>query len=298
MFPWQQQKARLLRRKQEEDMDSDNDMIDETVKISKKRTKRDSESNSDDTVDNYETLNQKWSQMNEELRQLRIKLAKIGAQNDSQQDVGQEFDDSLDNYMASIGKQKYGLSISDKIEKSNIKMKITQLEKEQQKVEKLIKLAKPSIEFQDVSTSSSSTNVKQSDQTLSESEIKINSKQDLKSSEENVKNIILNEKIDVKKDDKKLKVEKQEVIDRNQIILQKTEAIINEMKSEKRKNISESKTKSKLKAQSIVEAIEKEKKLENKAKQKPSYDNDFVDWLPPTDQSGDGKTHLNYKFGY
>jgi len=30
----------------------------------------------------------------------------------------------------------------------------------------------------------------------------------------------------------------------------------------------------------------------------PSVESKFTDWLPPEDQSGDGKTHLNAKFGY
>jgi len=319
LFPWQQQKARLLRRKQEEDMDSDSDMIDETVKIPKKRSKRDSESTSDNTVDNYETLNTKWTQMNEELCQLRIKLAKIGAQNDIKPDFSQEFDDELDNFMASIGKQKYGLSMSDKIEKSNIKMKITQLEKEQQKLEKLIKLAKPTIAFQDVSDSSSSISTKETDKlnkvenknlrdistpsssvTNAETDNKIikieennNEKQDLKGVEENTNKKENKEKIIEQSND-----EKQKIIDRNQIILQKTESIINDMKTEKQKH-TQLKSKQKMRAQSIVEAIEKEKKLEeDKTKQKPTYDSDYVDWLPPSGQSGDGKTRLNEKFGY
>lgn len=291
LFPWQQQKAKLLRRKQEEDdNDSDGEMIDETVHLSRKRARKESDNNTDNGFDTFETLNKKWSQMNEELRQLRIKLAKIGAKNEVQREVGQEFDDSLDDYMASIGKQKYGLSISDKIEKSNVKMKINQLEKEQQKLEKLIELAKPSVNFPVVFASNNLNNLT-TDVKISESLIKTEIQDNVK------QELIVIEKSD-DKDFKKPENEKQEVSVEKPDLYVKTHSVVKQIKVEKPKNSLELKSNPKLNAHSIVEAIEKEKKLEKKAKEKPSYDNDYVDWLPPIGQSGDGKTQLNERFGY
>ncbi|CAG2170124.1 unnamed protein product [Oppiella nova] len=290
LFPWQQQEAKELRRKQEEDMDFEvDDMIDETVKISHKRVKRDSESgDSAAKVDNFETLNKKWLEMNEELCQLRVKMANIGAQSEQRPDVSQESGDSLDDYMAVVNRQKYGLTISDKIEKSKIKMKINLLVKEQQKLEKLIKLAKPSVEFKPIPA------VPVTDVTKS-----VETDTQVVKNDEKCETVVKqsDDSVEVKPMSETEKCEKVvEKVSKDEEIARKTETIINELKSAAKPK-AESKQKRKLNSQSIVEAIEKEKQLE-KTKQKATFDDDYVDWLPPTGQSGDGKTSLNDKFGY
>ena len=274
MFPWQQ-KTHTSRRKLDEDVDSDSELIDETVKVSNKRIRNDSQTNDNSNVENFETLNKKWSDINEELRKLRVKLANISAPAESKPSyAGQDSGDSLEDFMASIGHKKYGLSISDKIEKSNIKMKINLLVKEQQKLEKLIKIAKPSVEFEEISQQKSTkTNDSSSgSQSIIES---------ISETTETTEKVI----------ERDLKEE----------IKRKTEAVIKDLKNSSKQQKSDSSlklNKNKLKAQSIVEAIEKEKKCLEKTKQTVGYDSDYVDWLPPADQSGDGKTSLNEKLGY
>ena len=273
-----------MRRKQDEDSDSDTDMIDETGNLQNKKIRRDSESSDNSNVDNYETLNKKWSQINEELCKLRVKLANIGLKPHERSDLTQESGDSLDDFMATINRQKYGLSMNDKIEKSNLRLKINLLIKEQQKLEKLIKLAKPCIEFESIPQSIPQSTPQQSADKLkpSLSSSSVTSNQ--------IENIQTNEP----------KVDKTDEIDRKEAIKRKTEVIINELKKSSKQSKSELSLKSskqKLKPQSIVDAIEKEKKLE-KSKQNVLYDSDYVDWLPPTNQSGDGKTPLNEKLGY
>ncbi|CAG2110053.1 unnamed protein product [Medioppia subpectinata] len=292
LFPWQQQEALELRRKHNEDMDFEvDDMIDETVKISHKRLKRSSESDdSGAKADTFESLNQKWSEMNDELRQLRIKMANIGAKGDVQRpNPAQESGDSLDDYMAAIERPKYGLTMNDKIEKSKVKMKINLLEKEQQKVEKLIKLAKPSVEFEPIVPALPAVDISTKTETIAsivDSCVKTGVKSETIVTKQSAGQTSNAEIVDKSAP----KETKEEAVKR------KTETIINELKSSAKPK-AESKVKRKLNSQSIVDAIEKEKQLE-KTKQKATYDSDYVDWLPPTGQLGDGKTTLNDKFGY
>ncbi len=40
------------------------------------------------------------------------------------------------------------------------------------------------------------------------------------------------------------------------------------------------------------------KKQKEQPEEQQQFEEDAVDWLPPTDQAGDGKTKLNKLFGY
>ncbi|KAL3228378.1 hypothetical protein MRX96_048605 [Rhipicephalus microplus] len=48
----------------------------------------------------------------------------------------------------------------------------------------------------------------------------------------------------------------------------------------------------------IIRGPEKKNKEGQKKKHSFESSDDYVGWLPPEGQSGDGKTHLNAKYGY
>ncbi|OTF69828.1 coiled-coil protein, partial [Euroglyphus maynei] len=139
LFAWQRKdSAREKARKEFYDDDDDDDLLDETVKSKNKKLKKDTEK-----VENYDSLNAKWKEINTELCQLKVRLATIGLEPGVTPEIPENLTDSLDVFMNSLNQKKFGLSMNEKIEKSNLRIKIKQLEQEQTKIEKLIQLAKP-----------------------------------------------------------------------------------------------------------------------------------------------------------
>lgn len=263
LFPWQKQNAAKKSNNLYGDNDDD-DLIDETVKTTKKLKK--------DYIENFESLNIRWKDINEELRGLKVKLATIGLEDGVKPELSDNLTDSLDIYLASMNQNKYGLTLNQKIEKSNLRIKIKQLEDEQLRIEKLMNLAKPV----DISFAKMSSNVKtkeipepkQSNQIVHNGESECLEKQ---GSDQHIP--------PTSNCDMELSMRKKP---------------INVDKSKSSKKIAR-----KLKQNSIIEAIEREKQLENKkVNHLTECESDFVDWLPPSNQSGDGKTSLNDKFGY
>ena len=298
LFPWQKQNAK--RDVHKELYDEDDDLIDETIKLNNKKFKK----NSDSEVDNYETLNAKWKTINDELCQLKVKLATIGLEPGVKPEVSSDLTDSLDEYLASMNGRKFGLTLNEKIEKSNIRMKIKYLEQQQRKIEKLIQIAKPS-EVKLFSSIKIATTVKV--------EQKVSNNGKIQNSNSIDKNKFV-PKISPDKNETKVMNEPLQHHSTNQI----KEMDRSQLKGNKAKQMQ------KLKQDSIIEAIEWEKKKlyglsnnnhhnhsNNNNNNNPNNNNNnnkdivieendsnYVGWLPPTDQSGDGKTRLNDKFGY
>lgn len=361
LFPWQQQQSRLERRKRNEDSDSDDDLIDETGSREKKKAKREAlrkqEEGEQKSVDNFESLTEKWNSVQMELAGTKARLAMltVGSSNSKQ---SSDLDDDLDSYMKNINSRQFGLSINDKIEKSKIRIKIKELEKEQFRIEKLIKLAKPSFQFviktneseikiqetksQDTKSEQVSSegtksqeaishqaksqidlqnelqlskqNIQESEAQKSKSEHEIasenkklealkNASEALKHAREDLKYACEAHKLDIEAmildseqlDNEALKFDNQNVI--------KTEAKQIEDKEIKDKHqvkqhknvVSSSKVMNH--PQSIASVLRKEQQQQQQVNQQ-TFDSDYVDWLPPMNQAGDGKTHLNQKYGY
>lgn len=281
MFPWQKQS---ISKKSHHDRDDDDDdgidgMIDETKNFTKKHKKL---CKKNETIINYETLNDKWKVINEELCKLKVRLATIGLEPGvTPEGIPSDATDSLDAYMEVVNKKKFGLTLNEKIEKSNIRNQIKQLEKEQTNLEKLIHIAKPAI----VSVIPKTTPEIESKSESNNKVLNIEITQTRVTQAELQQNVSLT-------------TEKQESAN----VEPKSTSTINQ----EQKKVSKServKIIRKQKQESIVQAIEKEKRLEKKnqelnAKIADETDPDYVGWVPPIGQSGDGKTHLNDKFGY
>lgn len=282
LFAWQRKdSAREKARKKFYDDDDDDDLLDETIKSKNKKLKKDTEK-----VENYDSLNAKWKEINTELCQLKIRLATIGLEPGVTPEIPENLTDSLDVFMNSLNQKKYGLTMNEKIEKSNLKMKIKQLEQEQTKIEKLIQLAKPTEIIMKNLTTKTEPIIERSSSSKNEDEIKIEKKKPEKSITE-----ISNEKF--------IESSTNRMADNND----KCETTIqqNSQSMNSKKNYKEIR---KIRQESIIEAIRKEKRLEKQQQHQQQQqqsiepDDDFVDWIPLDNQTGDGRTHLNEKFGY
>ncbi|KAF7495685.1 Kanadaptin [Sarcoptes scabiei] len=129
LFSWQKKDNAAEKARKEYYDDDDDDLIDETINIRKKMKKNSS------TVVNYESLNLKWQEISEQIRQLKIRLATLGLPPDVTPELPDDMTDSLDIFYATMNQKKYGLTMNEKIEKSNLKMQIKQLEEEQIRIE-------------------------------------------------------------------------------------------------------------------------------------------------------------------
>lgn len=294
LFPWQKQNAKKVSRKELYDND-DSDLIDETVKKKPKK-------GHDTEVDNYETLNVKWKTVNDELCKLKVRLSTIGLEPGTKpENLPTEVTDSLDVYLAEMNKKKFGLTLNEKIEKSNLRMQIKQLEREQSRLEKLIQIAKPSevkIQVNNRLPLSSTSNV-----TTPSSSLVQAANSDKVSSNDSTREDA--KSIDRMDDDTSATIPQNDTS--NDVSSGGEPPLAEEGQMKVPLPIEKSKTASssaklirKMRQDSIIDAIEKEKKLEKKRLQGPVLENetDYVGWLPPVNQSGDGKTHLNDKFGY
>lgn len=154
LFPWQstQDTKRKSKANRGEDDDDDCDMIDETGESELKQAKKQAaRQNRAETLD---SLNAKWTETCEQLQKLKSKLVRISMHDPGRPETmpssGAELD-ALESYMSSIQNQDGNTSrMANKIEKSKLKMQISQLTKEQARLERLIKIAKPSFKLPDM----------------------------------------------------------------------------------------------------------------------------------------------------
>lgn len=260
-------------------------MIDETVKGKRKKPDKEETKKAQNVIDTYETLNEKWKVLNDELRQLKVKLATIGLPADVTPVVSGDAIDSLDLYLSTMNQAKYGLNLNQKIEKSNLRMQIKKLDTEQLRLEKLIELAKPIA----LPSNTVAAPAEKPRPTTTESMTKTSIETEASSSPPSLETKptpIAEASLAKAKEDND---DGPGVVGANTIITTPTPY----------------KKMRKMAQESIVEAIEKEKQAERQkllAKQTKMEEEvvagKTAEWLPPTDQTGDGRTHLNDKFGY
>lgn len=302
LFPWQKQNAKKGSRKSDlYDNEDGFDLIDETVGSSGKKKQK--KSHDTETIDNYETLNAKWKTVNEELCKLKVRLATIGLEPGTKPEVSSDLTDSLDAYLAEMNKKKFGLTLNEKIEKSNLRMQIKQLEEEQSKIERLIQIAKPA----EVKISSSrklepvtkvNANSSKTKSTASES-IDISSSTSIKDDSSKPEDVVIEPAaptVDTSFEDSQ--TDRTDKVDEPFLTVSNHET--GQMKPPTERVKVSAKQVRRQRQESIVEAIEKEKKLEKDRVHvsAESESGKFIDWQPPVNQSGDGKTHLNDKYGY
>lgn len=289
------------------------------IKKAKKNAKKLKEKDNKE-VHNFETLNAQWKQLSCELQKLKVKLAATNLKSaqineDKQPDIES---DSLDTFMKNVDSDKESMSSSldVKINKSKLRVKISELEKEQRRLERLIKIAKPSFHFEERCSSNAILKKNNENQTIKDKTIiseMINKKINEQKVENDKDEIAKQSVFDTKELQEAEKKEKAKIDLKISKRVCKTSIaahfLDNEVETKKAKlNIEQNVNKEDkdCKNQQFGLIIRKEKKAETKvgfkseSKIMPNYLNseDYIEWVPPTDQSGDGKTSLNEKLGY
>ncbi|XP_015905660.1 kanadaptin [Parasteatoda tepidariorum] len=332
--------------------DSDEDTFyDRTGEIEKRREMRKRLAKKVE-VNNFETISAKLTSIQSEMEDIKNKIS-VGESKDSSDSTSKEID-TLDMYMSNLSES--GSSLSDKFERRKLKLRLIELEKEKEHLEKLANIAKPvnmpalkkNLGFigkrpqsklkLPSATKSEDTKPKNDDEQIeeddSDEEASVNVNQEQINKEDS--NPDINKEICSKNDDtaepakyglilntsatNNLSNEHISSIDSSMDVVEidsfKSRADISEEKKNK-KGITDSaesisnvdKTLDLLKEDSKSKVEENKDKIQKKSKKRDvlsktkvdvykTDSNEYCTWMPPNNQSGDGMTHLNAKYGY
>lgn len=343
--------------------DSDEDVyLDRTGAIEKKREQRKNKvGKSDKVTETYDSLLEKHKSITSEIEEIEAKLEQAKAQA-----AAMESDeiDALDAYMSAI---KSGMM--DTKTKMKFKRQLLELKQEEQKIRKLVNIAKPAT-LPDISNKSIKTDVKKTGVLASVGKMKgpllgklprkivplgpverkteegsdeyEEEEEEIERQNENVKRKNVTSETDSNKITESEHRDSGRNLTENQIQSGQSDLQENiktsessthyEKKTENNQKETHSKTRVKgpsLPLAAVLEKLqadenmdetesmdnsEKNKDVGNKRKSKSvksdskkmkagegdynTEDPDYAVWLPPENQSGDGKTHLNAKLGY
>lgn len=288
---------------QDDFYDSDEDTyLDQTGTIEKKRIQRRQRAGKDDNkVETYESLMDKHNDILKEIEKVEVSL-RASNKKDVKEIQGDL--DSLDAYMVSIKNSTENL---DKKAKTRLKFQLSQMKQEEQRLRKLLNIAKPA------SLPPLYPNLQLAKNVTEEHKVKLQTP----SSEHETFINILNPAIPTNEQDLPSEsVEKEKVAsdanDDNTITMiesgiKELTNLVKPLQEEKGdKNIIAENTSPVIPNCESAAAKRKEvpdHKKAKKFKQKMKYDYNSSDpnyamWLPPEDQSGDGRTSLNDKYGY
>lgn len=286
LFPWQHQNNRKRNKDKIEEEDEE-DLYDETEQSkAKKARKLIDQKLKEKQVDaeTYESLKIKYDDWSKEREEIEERLKSISQPQIKPQNEENQFEDPLDEFMQTqIEDTSKRMDV--KIEKSKLKMKIKELEKKLLHCEKLMVIARPThIPF----FSSQPRNKLENDQVAKATEgisktvdTKVELTKELSKEQ-------INQGVDEeppKPAKFQMKIAPKCLSNSKAFKEELSEPIKNESKKKVATNVGlgvgASLTEMKQQALDASESHE-----------------DFIDWVPPKNQDGSGKTRLNQKFGY
>ncbi|KAL1489383.1 hypothetical protein ABEB36_014290 [Hypothenemus hampei] len=280
--------------------DSDEDtFLDRTGTIEKKREKR-MQMKLTNKLETFETLTKKNNELTETIKNLEIKLTNV--QQKSQDSKIQVLDDDpLDSFMKNLQDNK-----PDKQTTSKLRLELTNLKKEHIQIQKLLKLAEPV----DFPSDSMKFGRCLNEEITTTPKYKIAELEQNKSPEEDELPKSHSETVILKNDGReveRLSMENKEILNKveelsenNEQALKIAERIGEKLENATKQINNEMETiKRKLKNERRTEQRKQKAELDKqRGYLEDSTKEDYNMWMPPKDQTGDGRTKLNDKFGY
>ena len=262
--------------------------LDRTGTVESKRKKRLKKAGKevDETVQTYDSLKELLDTTLKEINALETKLE------DDRKACSQDKEevDDLDQYMSSITLRL------DKKTKIDIKQRLNILRKEQQRIERLIEIVKPATlppmqipSTENFAAANEPTTSKGKDES-SDTTTKITENRESSPEKPSQSTPSLHKQMSPQVYQDKATPEIKKSRHRTGTSLAE---IVARMNPDKNKESNESNEGHETGARK-----KKPKKKMYGAQRVPTIDTKFADWVPPTDQTGDGKTSLNEKFGY
>lgn len=148
--------------------------MDETGERESKRKRLEALKNK--KVDNLDTLTKRLDELKTEIEGLKVELDEIDRDMNASKAGNQQKIDELDQYMQTVSKNS-NLSLNDlKIKKSKGKMKMSQLIREKERTERLIKIAQPSQITFITKNQASNSSISKASELIEKAKAKLNQK--------------------------------------------------------------------------------------------------------------------------
>lgn len=276
------------------DSDEDN-YLDRTGTIERKREKRMRNAGKLETkVETYSTLMEQLNNVSKEINEINDLLKKNKQSKNSGDDNSGE--DALDAFMSNLTS-----SLLNKSDITKLKLKLQNLHKEEENLKKLVDIARPanlpSLIVPSASKSSDFDANKSEDEKISSPKLEkiVEIEDDDEETVEKSRYGLIKNPEELKKvddDDCEDKIE----IENKKIDKQEGDKIDDDDKIEMTEAQLQKRKKKNQKR--IQQRAEKASKDLQKGYEEDKFKEDYSMWLPPENQSGDGKTSLNDKFGY